>query len=159
MFISLTFISLPRRSNDYEILCRTFKNIFSDSIYPTVIDIFDSYLFKYELHVLERITNNIPLANNSSEGSNSALNKEFVNGKPTLEVLLVKLINIDQYTSYKIEDHNLSYFSQEKSQNVPITKTADIYRRIKNILSHQESLSELDLLKALASCYNWVLND
>ena len=72
---------------------------------------------------------------------------------------MVKLINIDQYTSYKIEDHNLSYFSQEKSQNVPITKTADIYRRIKNILSHQESLSGLDLLKALASCYNWVLND
>ena len=72
---------------------------------------------------------------------------------------MVKLINIDQYTSYKIEDHNLSYFSQEKSQNVPITKKADIYRRIKNILSHQESLSGLDLLKALASCYNWVLNN
>ena len=139
------------------ILCAVFKTAFNEESesYNQIMIFFQRLYFtsefvvKYELNLVNRLENNVPLTNNYSEAQDHVLNREFNNIKPSTEVLLRKLVQLDYINSISIRDHMRKVVLEQVNSNVIKTNHAEILL----LLRSEEAFDELELLKQISLFY------
>ena len=157
MFMCVGFLPLYRRYKDLVILCAVFKTAFNEESesYNQIMIFFhrlyftSEFVVKYELNLVNRLENNVPLTNNYSEAQNHVLNREFNNIKPSTEVLLRKLVQLDYINSISIRDHMRKLVLEQVNSNVIKTNHVEIWL----LLRSEEAFDELKLLKQISLFY------